>query len=1448
MPHRTARACAALALAVLVAVPGTGVARAADPAPTPAPDGTSGWAEGRVLVGYAKGSTKAERKLARQAAKVRRARALDGLPDVEVVETSMPVGEAIGRLKGAKGVRYAQPDYIVQADYVPDDPRLADQWGLAQANGVDIGAKAAWDVTTGSPSVVVAVIDSGVMLDHPDLAANIWTNPDEIAGNGIDDDDDGYVDDVHGWDFVDDDNDPSDENRHGTHVAGTIAAVGDNGIGVAGVAYGSRILPLRMLNAGGSGLLSDGVRALAYARAHGARVTNLSWTYSGAISQPLWDELESDAAGGMVVTAAAGNQGFDADVTPMYPAAFDLPGIVSVAALGPDGTLPDFSNRGVASVDIAAPGVDILSTWFNGGYDTLTGTSMAAPHVAGVAALLLSAHPGWTAAQVRDRLLETARPRGALFGVIGTGGSLDAAAALGTGTNRAPDVHITAPATDARVLPGGPVTLTATAVDPEDGNVAATISWHSSLQGPLGTGPSITRSDLEVGTHLIAATARDAGGHRRSATLILQVTPPVSFVDEHPEPHPASIAVAPDGTPVVTWSEDGVGTVVGREEGSWSREVVSASYSDVWSDALVDPSGTVHVAIQRQWKDIGADSDGGILVASDDGSGAGTGWTLERVTEGCGDDAEGCGIDTAPSIARDASGRLQVAWSRIPIPNAFVVGNRPGLWHAVSHAVGPWTTQRVLDAEDVLLPDLATAPDGSAHIVFWRNGGDADGLYHASDETGDWVIDEIAALPDDGLIGTPSVQAGAAGGVDVAWAGSGGVVVRSRVSGSWEAPVVVSADAATDVDLVRDGGSLHLAFARVDGTGNPAGVGYALDDGSGWVVGTVDAGQDQHPRLAVDAAGHPHVSYLRAFPEHEVRHATDAGAGWSTDVVTHGWTWTEPSVGVDAAGHHHVAVGRTGTEPGVWYATDASGSWSLERLTTEPPDGPVALVVAPDGAVAIGSAERFDAAGALVGDPAVWLRTGMAGAWATRRVGSNTGGAGVALARSSTGRLYIGWSTDVAGQVRIAVATNASGTWATSYATPGAAATVDTSPSIAVDPAGKVHLVYEERTPATSAVAIRYATDASGAWVRTLLASGSSPRIQPRIALTPAGAPRVVYWVLDAVNGGSLGIRLASRSGTTWATSTVSSNRYDTSPAVAVDAQGHAHLLWERRVGYAICSSPFCPAAPGLRHWTDAPDAPRPDRVTDYADDAYPALVRGADGGVYGVFAAPAWRLGVIDLWAPTPTVSRPSIHLAASGTVKAGTSLLSVVFTGRHAATYRLDQRLGTGAWHTVGSQTGATTRTVAVSQSTTIVRTFRVSAFDGLGRAGTTGTGATFRTWGHSEVPGSGVAYTGSWRIARNASFWGGAARYATARSASVSWTVTAKEVAVTALRTPASGSARIYIDGKQVATVSLAGRTAYRQLVYRRTFTGTAKHRITIKPAGNGRVTVDGFLALR
>ena len=281
------------------------------------------------------------------------------------------VVEAIERYSTDPSVEYAEPNYIVHALATPNDPSFGELWGLHNTGQVvdgtsgtadaDIDAPEAWDITTGDSSVVIAVIDSGVAYNHPELAANIWTNPGEIPGNGTDDDHNGYRDDIVGWDFVDNDNDPMDFYGHGTHVAGTIAGVGNNSRGITGVMWSARIMCLRFLDTSGSGTTADAISAINYAAANGARVLNNSWG-GGGLSQALGDAIRRSDSAGTVFVAAAGNEGTDNDTTPSYPASFTVDNIISVAATGQSDDLATFSNFGATSVDVGAPGVNTYST------------------------------------------------------------------------------------------------------------------------------------------------------------------------------------------------------------------------------------------------------------------------------------------------------------------------------------------------------------------------------------------------------------------------------------------------------------------------------------------------------------------------------------------------------------------------------------------------------------------------------------------------------------------------------------------------------------------------------------------------------------------------------------------------------------------------------------------------------------------------------------------------------------------------------------------------------------------------------------------------------------------------------------------------------------------------------------------------------------------------------
>ena len=313
-------------------------------------------------------------------------------------------------------------NFEVNAAGTPDDARYSELWGMAITS-----APAAWDYSTGSSDVVVAVIDTGVDYTHPDLSANIWVNPGEIAANGIDDEGNGYIDDVHGWDFYNGEKDPYDDNGHGTHCAGTIGAVGNNGAGVVGVNWNVKIIALKFLSGSGSGFTSDAVEALDYAtdlRGRGINLiaTNNSWGGTGD-SQTLRDAVARAVTAGVLTVAAAGNSAEDNDYIGHYPSNYD--GVLSVAASTSVDQLASFSNYGAVTVALAAPGQSILSTIPGGGYASYSGTSMAAPHVTGAAALFAAYSPGSSAAQIGDAIRNNVDRSDGFVGWVASSGRLN---------------------------------------------------------------------------------------------------------------------------------------------------------------------------------------------------------------------------------------------------------------------------------------------------------------------------------------------------------------------------------------------------------------------------------------------------------------------------------------------------------------------------------------------------------------------------------------------------------------------------------------------------------------------------------------------------------------------------------------------------------------------------------------------------------------------------------------------------------------------------------------------------------------------------------------------------------------------------------------------------------------------------------------------------------------
>lgn len=367
------------------------------------------------------------------------------VPGLSVVKlpANLTVAEALPKLQGKSEILYAEPNYKLNLfSTFPNDTRFDELWGMhntGQTGGTDdadIDAPEAWDIIHDACDIIVAVIDTGVDYTHPDLAANIWINEAELNGeSGVDDDENGYVDDIRGWDFDDDDNDPMDYHGHGTHCAGTIGAVGDNNEGVTGVCWNVKVMALNIshyMSGAWEIFVSNAIEAIGYAVDNGAKVLSNSWG-SDFDTRSLFNAIEVADACGVLFVAAVDNKGNNNDSNPVYPCSYNCNNIISVMATDHTDERAYYSNYGPTSVDIGAPGGEtdysedegILSTVPGNGYAFYHGPSMAAPHVAGACALVWAAKPNFTYLQVKDAIMQSADPLESLDGLCVTGGRLN---------------------------------------------------------------------------------------------------------------------------------------------------------------------------------------------------------------------------------------------------------------------------------------------------------------------------------------------------------------------------------------------------------------------------------------------------------------------------------------------------------------------------------------------------------------------------------------------------------------------------------------------------------------------------------------------------------------------------------------------------------------------------------------------------------------------------------------------------------------------------------------------------------------------------------------------------------------------------------------------------------------------------------------------------------------
>jgi len=426
---------------------------------------TNGWSQlsikgkprvvpGEVIIKYKAGVSEADKQAGLDKAGLRvvsRSSTLGSLRCASNTVTVLDVDGVVRVCKADPNIEYAEPNYYVYAvenipegapfkmkqgaPVVPNDPRFGDQWNMRNSNDADIDAPEAWATQTGRDNVLVAIIDTGIDYDHEDLKDNMWRNPGESGGgkenNGVDDDNNGFKDDYRGWNFITENNDPYDDNQHGTHCAGIVGAVGNNGKGIAGVNWKVKLVALKFLSLEGSGTTDDAAEAIIYAAKMGIKVLSNSWG-GGDNSRTLQDAIQFAHDNGVLFLAAAGNESSNTDATANYPSNYTVPNVVSVASSDRNEALSSFSNFGRRTVDLAAPGSSILSAQPLSRYQLLSGTSMATPHVAGAAALIWAQYPSLTMHQVLVRLLGSTDRKSAFVGRMTTGGRLNIANAFST--------------------------------------------------------------------------------------------------------------------------------------------------------------------------------------------------------------------------------------------------------------------------------------------------------------------------------------------------------------------------------------------------------------------------------------------------------------------------------------------------------------------------------------------------------------------------------------------------------------------------------------------------------------------------------------------------------------------------------------------------------------------------------------------------------------------------------------------------------------------------------------------------------------------------------------------------------------------------------------------------------------------------------------------------------
>jgi len=1498
----------------------TGDGQPLDPTPDipPPPGAGAAWpgaatckhAKGRVLVKFKKPGR--GRAAAYEALNGRRIRGFAMVPGLEVVSTKLDVREAAKKLRNDPAVEFVEPDCALTLEANPNDPDLDELWGLVNTGqdggtpGADIGAAEAWDVRTDASSVTVAVIDSGIQRAHPDLALNAWTNTDETAGNGIDDDGNGYVDDRIGWDWVNEDADPADDNGHGTHVAGTIGARGNNGIGVAGVAWQVKLMALKVMDSTGTGYISNVVAGVDYASANGARVINASFG-STEFSRSLYDAFRAAGQHGVLTVAAAGNSAQNSDEFPHYPASFRLDTMISVAATTRLDELAGFSNYGIYTVDVAAPGESILSTLPGSTYGVYSGTSMATPHVAGMAALLAAHNPSWTPVQLRQRIVGTTRAVAALDGNAWAGGVVDVGKALSGA---------------ATVLPPTPPAPTPVALTP------ATVA--NPAPAPVAAPPPPTFPAADV----VESSATDLA------------EPKIDFDSA--------------GNPYVAYIRRFEGARIASRVGStWSDRQVTSAYDDLfYLDLAMGTDNVPQIAVQRAWTSLALYTDPGIILGRAPASGA----TVQRLTAAC-PQASSCYWDWHPSNAIDAANKRHVAFIRTAAwdqdmvkadSGATVPGD--GLYYA-SDASGSLVVQRILADVTGSPPALAVEPDGTAHLVAGIHDGSASGLYYLTNDGGSWVSLRLTTNVNDT---SADIAVDSTGGVHVVYSRLGlGVWYRYRSpAGTWAAEQRLL-DAATyrASVAVDSAGKVHVAAGVMDGFNTVNGVKWISNQSGSWAANPIGGDLAAYPSIALDPTGKVGIAYLEysAAPI-GIYVALESGGGFITTMIR---SFSDEAGGgniahvVDGNGHSHVAVARgwASSSPGVYYATNSTGTWVFTKVAHGWP-GAVAIALDATGRPHMAFTQwPQEQAGPFV-EARVGYAVRTAGSWTVKTVTKEDFGDGVAIALDSSGTPGILWANGAGTRLRHARPAGTGWTIDNAYSGPG---TQIREMAALFDPAGVMHVAFDASFAGVTGSRLMYAKRTGATWTSATIAGGGVYHFYPSIARTPAGA----LWVTDFRWGdvAADGVWAYTSTGGAWSATTLGNTEADTHPSVAIDSAGRVRVAWSRGWFYSSsgCSVPMCAGGPGLREsvldggtWTTT-------KLSAMWHDIYARIAAGPGGAVrivwyrnqvglramtrvagtdivppgatltpsatitrggvsYAVrFTEPitgltasdfsrtgtatgcvigtptgsgmTWtvpvtgcttgtlilRLGaatVVDggskagpvaaVTAATVTVDRTAPTVTAptiaprTNTPLSGTNIpVRVTWTGADEgagiASYTLERSTdGGSSWMPVDNGFTPSFYDTAIGDTGTV--TFRVSAVDKAGNPSTFATGVT-RTGRLLQQTSSLIHYSGTWTLATASSYSGGSTRYTKTSGRSASLTFAARSIALVTTRATTRGKVRIYIDGVDQGVVDLyRSSTQHRSVVWQRTWTSTLPRVIRIVAVGTDRVDVDAFVLIK